>query len=80
MHAVVTNGVISKIKFLELWKQITLVNNLTLLVYSAFESAIIALMPKRKDYKLRALEFFTFLLSKSSLNNFAFSTIQRYYF
>ena len=35
---------------------------------------MIALIPSLSDCKLRELEFLTFLLSRSSLNNFAFST------
>jgi len=35
---------------------------------------MIALMPNRSDCRFRVEEFFTFLLSKSSLNSLAFST------
>jgi hypothetical protein len=75
MHTIVTNGVISQIKFFKLHLIIVKDERLTFLVYKALERAIIALIPSLNDCRFNVLEFLTFLLSKSSLNNLAFSTI-----
>ena len=75
MHTIVTNGVICQVKFFKLHLIILKIIRLTFLVYNALERAIIALIPSLNDCRFNVIEFLTFLLSKSSLNNLAFSTI-----
>ena len=74
MHAIVTNGIVGKVQFFELFVS-KVKGGVTLLVWRALESEMIALMPSLRDYKFREFEFLTFLLSKSSLKSFAFSTM-----
>jgi hypothetical protein len=47
----------------------------TFLGWRELESEIMEFIPSLMLWRFRLLEFFTFLFSKSSLNNFAFSTV-----